>query len=241
MLPFMQYIFFDQKELFMVKKTKKKSSPAAKQRKQRKHTALHATLFAIVTVVIILALMIVELRPVKSVSSLPGPLESLALATVAGKFFAAIQQSNSRRESIQLTLSPAETHALLTMALRSYANEKKPEDPQIYAEWDSSGSMNAECSMKIAGMYFNFYAQIIPSVNQSKVYLQIKSCRLGKLPLPAEIVEKAVNSRLNEEISQDKSLKKKLSLIDSLLVEKSGEIQIKFLRKNSGKLLRSAF
>ena len=220
------------------KKNYKKTTAAAKKNKP---TALHATLFAIVAVLLILVLLVVELRPVKSVSGWGGPEESLALASVAGKVFASMQKSERRSEFLYLTLSPAETQALLTMALRVYSNEKKPEDPQLYADWNSIGSMDTGCSIKFAGIYFNFYARVIPSVSRGKVYLQIKSCRIGKLPLPSGIVEQAVNSRLNEEISQDKRLRKTLSLIDTLQAEKSGEIQIKFLRKNSGKLLRSFF
>ena len=220
------------------KKNYKKTTAAAKK---NKHTALHATLFAIVAVLLILVLMVVELRPVKSVSGWGGPEESLALASVAGKVFASLNQSDRRKEFLSLTLSHAETRALLTMALRAHAVEKKADAPLVYAEWNTDGSLNAECSIKFAGMYFNFYTQLIPAVSSGKVYLQINKCRIGKLPLPAGMVEKIVNSRLQQEISKDKRLHRTLSLIDTLQAEKNGEIQLKVLRKNSGKLLKSIF
>ncbi len=205
-------------------------------KKSAGRTALQATMFAIVFVLIILTLLIVELRPVKSVSSWGGPEESLALATITTKVFTAANQRNSGLCRIIFTKS--EVNALLTMLLRMYANEKKTTDPPVYAEW-LDGFSDTSCSVKFAGIYLNFYLAITPSYNNGKLYLRAANCRLGKLPLPDGMVEKALNDELNKLISKDRRLQNALLLLHSFRAEKSGEVQIEFLRKNSGKLIRS--
>ncbi len=152
-----------------------------------------------------------------------------------------MNQKNRASEFLLLNFTPAEVNALTAMALRMYANNKKVSDPPVYAVWNTDGTLNTECSIKYAGVYFNIYTRLVPSVSGGKIHLQIINCRLGKLPLSAKMAEKAVNSRLNEEICKDKRLQKSLSLIYSLQAEKSGEVQVKILRKNSGKLLKSIF
>ncbi len=209
-----------------------------KKQKQRKHTAVHATIFALVSVFIILVLTVIELHPVKSVPAWGGPEESLALATVTGKVFAAANQRNG--DLCQILFTPAEVNALLAMIQRMYANAKKPSDPPIYAKWEN-GCSNTACSIKFAGIYLNFYLQIVPSYNNGKLYMQIADCRVGKLPLPAAITEKALNKELAKQIQKDQRLQSVLSLLHCLRVEKSGEVQVEILRKNSGKLLRSFF
>ena len=180
--------------------------------------------------------MIVELRPVKSVPAWGGPEESLALATITTKIFTATKQRNN--EFCRINFSKSEVNALLTMLLRIYANEKKPADPPVYAIW-SNGFSDTACTIKFAGIYLNFYLAITPSYSNGKLYLQVTGSRLGKLPLPDSMIEKALNDELHKQIGKDRRLQHALSLLHSLQAEKNGEIQIEILRKNSGRLIRS--
>ena len=199
-----------------VKTMANKKKTHNKRTKSGKSKILQATLFAIVCVLIILVLMIVELRPVKSVSSWGGPEESLALATIANKvFLLPTQTGDPGSEYITINFSAREVNAMLTMALRMYNNEKKPQDPPVYAAWTKTGSCNAECSIKFAAIYFNFYLQTIPSVKDGKIYVQVNSCRLGKFPLPAGAVEKILNQEIAKLISKDHRRQKVLPVIHS--------------------------
>ena len=227
----------------MVKKyTKTKKSKTLRNTPKKKHTALQATIFAAITIVLVLILLVVELRPVRSFPSWGGTGESFALATISAKVFAAMNGSGrSADEYCTMIFSPDEVNAMLAMILRVYANEKKPGDPPLYAKWNKGGWSDTECSIKFAGIYFNFYLQTAPSISKGKLFIAVSKCRLGKLPLPADAVEKALNNRLQQEINKDYRLQKSLSLIHSLQAEKNGELRIEVPRKNSGKLLKSIF
>ena len=214
---------------------KKSKNPTAGNRKK---TALQAVLFVIVLVLTILALMIVELHPVKSVPAWVGPEESLALATITAKVFAAANQKQN--EICRINFSQRETNTMLAMLLGIYNSTKNDDDPPVYAIWNK-GFSDTSCSIKVAGLYLNFYLQIIPSYSNGKLYVQVASCRIGKFPLPAGTVEKALNDELTEQINNDFRLQQGLALLHSLQVEKSGDIQIEVLRKNSKRLLKSLF
>ena len=209
-----------------------KKSPA---KQSGKRTAIQATVFAITCVLLILVLTVVEFRPVKSVSAWGGAEESLALSTIAAKFFAAANQR--KKTPCIITFSPAEVHALLNILQRIYANEKKPGDPSFYAVWNK-GFSDTACSFKFAGVYWNFYLQITPSYSNGKLHLQIRSCRLGNLPLPAGTVEKTVNDELQRRISKNRKLQYALQQFLSLQAKENGELQIEILRKNTGNMLK---
>lgn len=215
---------------------KNKSGKSFSSKKSGKRTAVHAALFAIVSVFVILVLLIVELHPVKSVPNWGGPEESLMLATITAKIFSAGRQR--KNEICRLTFTSSEVNTMLAMILRMYSNEKKPADPAIYAVW-SNGCSDTECSIKFSGIYFNLYLKITPSYSNGKLHLQVTDCRLGKMPLPDSIVEKVLNDEVNKRIAADRRLRQGLSLLHNLHAEKNGEVQIELLRKNSGKLIRS--
>lgn len=224
-------------------KVRRKKSPAPsasrRSRKSRSNTALQATLYAVVFIIITLALLLLEFRPVKTIPTWGGAEESLASATAAGKVFAAFQTSNRKRNEIcTITFSQTEANALLAAMLRNYESHRKTGDPQVYAKWQN-GLCAVECSKKFAFIYLNFYLFIQPEIHNGKLDIQVRSPRLGTLPLPAKIVEKVLNDELNKHIARDHRLSKGLTLIHTLQTEKSGEIRIEFLRKKSGSIIRS--
>ncbi|MBR2357296.1 MAG: hypothetical protein IKA65_04645 [Lentisphaeria bacterium] len=226
----------------MTKVHRKKSaapSGSRRSRKPRNNTALQATIYAIVFIIITLALLLVEFRPVKTIPAWGGAEESLASATAAGKVFAAFQTSNRKRNEIcAITFSQAEANALLAAMLRNYESHRKTNDPQVYAKWQN-GLCAVECSKKFAFIYLNFYLFIQPEIHNGKLDIQVHSPRLGKIPLPAQIVEKVLNTELSKHIAGDHRLSSGLGLIHILQAEKSGEIRIEFLRKKSGAIIRS--
>lgn len=199
-----------------------------------------ASCIAIIIIFILLlpVLLVVELTPVKSV---PATSDSMAIATISSKTFALLGQLEDKRNKVcSVNFSGQEINALLVMLMQYYASEKNPTDPLLYLQWQEN-FCRIDSSIKFAGIYLNFYLQIIPSIDSGKIYLQIISCHLGKLPLPAKIAEKILNKELSEKLAKERKLQKYLPCIHSLQAQKSGGIELQLLRKSAEKILKSFF
>lgn len=136
---------------------------------------------------------------------------------------AMVTEDGKMAQTAEIELNPAEINTLLTAGLR--AAQLRP-TPGLYydAEW-KQGALRLRICRILPLLAVNLEAELIPSVNSGKAELKTRFCRIGRLPLSRELVDRALLQALkkNEDRLEFRVI---LELVEALAVQ-NGSIRLR--------------
>lgn len=198
------------------------------EKKAPRHT-LRNTIIAVAAVIIaltaVLMLTILEFTPIRQTAPVPSIAEQITMAQVLGKFMRSIQQAGSSQHStVTMEFTEAEINVILATLLRIADQQRKPDDPQIYAYWQQ-GKLYTEASVKCWGTFVNLRLGTLPTISNHTLQLPVESLSVGKMPLPRTMAEKIIHEQLDRHTSH-KRFKMVLQAVDSLKHTGNGNVEL---------------
>ena len=101
-----------------------------------------------------------------------------------------------------------------------------------------NGTLEVEVSRKKMGLYINIRLVTVPEIQGGKVAVKVKSARVGKIPLPASLVEKELKKAVAKQLKNPKAAQV-VNLIHSAGFTPENQYQLVIDYKAAKKVMRS--
>lgn len=123
--------------------------------------------------------------------------EAERMQNIIGKLTSSMVTPDGKMaERAEITLTSAEINTLLRTGLRA-AQLRQKSDLYYDAEW-TSGALRLRISKVLRLFALNLEAELVPSVNNGKVAVQVRSCTLGWLSLNSGLVSDMFRSQIKQ-------------------------------------------
>lgn len=171
-----------------------------------KSKSVKITVISVIVTILLLAAALFfsafEFSPVRQVPAVADKTEIAAWTKfMSNVFMSYSMQKQMKAPAYTFVFSESELNAALNMAMRNYSVTKQDSKKYLIYAQAKSGTMEYETSIPKWGMYLNFRLVAVPDVKDGNITIKVKSARLGKLPLPASVVESAIAKKLAEKLS----------------------------------------
>ena len=201
-----------------------------------------ASIAAVIVTVLLLAaalfFSVFESSTVRQVQDIADKKEQSAWTEfMSNVFITYAQHKQQKATEYVFVFNENELNAVCNMALRMY-NAKRRNHQAICFANVKNGTLEVEVSRKKMGLYINIRLVTVPEIKGGKVAVKVKSARVGKIPLPASLVEKELKKAVAKQLKNPKAAQV-VNLIHSAGFTPENQYQLVIDYKAAKKVMRS--